>query len=69
MTSCFHKYRVTNCIRLEKQIIYIQSCMKCFDTNNFIINTEKIKTSPAERFVNRLNEIVAKGDKLGDLGE
>ena len=36
--------------------------MKCFDTKNFIINTEKIKASPAERFVNRLNEIVAKGD-------
>ena len=43
--------------------------MKCFDTKNFIINTEDIKTSTVERFVNRLNEIVAKGDNLGDLGE
>lgn len=60
MTSCLHKYRVTDCIKLDKQIIYIQTCMKCFDTKNFIINAEKIKTSLAERFVNRLNEIVEK---------
>ena len=60
MTSCLLDYRATDCIKLDKQIIYIQSYMKCFDMNNFIINTEKIKISPAERFVNRLNEIVEK---------
>ena len=43
--------------------------MKCFDTNNFIIYTEKIKTSPAERFVNRLNEIVEKNQRLSDKSD
>lgn len=50
-------------------MIYIQTCMKCFNTKNFIINTEPIKASPDDKFINRLNEVVAKGDNLGDLGE
>ncbi len=44
----------------EKQVIYIQTCMKCFEHENFIIDTDEIKTISAEKFVNRLKEIVEK---------
>ena len=60
MINCMHKYRITDVVRLDKQVIYIQTGMKCLEHQNFIIDTEHIKTSPADRFVNRLKDIVDK---------
>ena len=60
--KCMRKYRITDVIRLDKQVIYIQTCMKCLEHQNFIIDTERINTSPADKLINRLKEIVNEQD-------